>query len=406
MMSKKTKYILIGSVLVIICVIVTIMGVNFLKIKEEKRKIKNATIIVNLVEDKKVTFANKMKVSDFIVDINGEIVEDKEVDTVTLGEKDVSFEYVNEEGIKIPYSFQIEVVDDTPPVVWLGSTYNINTNFKGSLEEKILCADDYDDEPTCKIEGEYNTGEVGSYKLTFIAEDSSGNRTEVPFTLNVSKPKSGGSSYSSSKYKFDDAKADLGGEGVSFGIDVSSWQGDINFLKVKNAGVEFAMVRVGSKWGIDKDFFLDSKFERNMKGFNEVGIPVGTYFYSYARNEEEAKQEAEWLIDYLKDYKVDLPIAFDFEDWNNYNKYKMSIYRLNRNAEAFIETVRKAGYDGMIYGSLNYLNRFWNIEDKTVWVAHYTKNANYKDKFKFWQFSAAGRVDGVPADVDLDIMYK
>lgn len=403
-MKKKPLIICLSVIFAIIIItLITKFSIDYY----QKKRVENATIIVELIEDTNIPFASKTKISDLISSINGEIIENKEIDTTKLGEQEIKFEYINDEDIKVPYSFKINVVDTTAPIVWLGSTYSVTTSFTGTLEEKIMCADDYDDEPDCKIVGDYDTTKEGSYKVEFQATDSSGNKTTIPFTLRVTKPKTGGgSSGVPSKYLFTDAKQDLGGEGIKFGIDVSSWQGDLDFDKLKASGVEFAFVRVGSTKGMDGEFFLDSKFERNMEGFNRVGIPVGAYFYSYAKNEETAKKEAEWVIDHLKNYKVDLPVAFDFEDWSRYNRYKMSLYRLNRNADVFIDTLENAGYDGMLYGSLSYINKLWNTEDKTVWVAHYTRNASYKDKFKFWQFSAAGKIDGVPGDVDMDIMYE
>lgn len=84
----------------------------------------------------------------------------------------------------------------------------------------------------------------------------------------------------------------------------------------------------------------------------------------------------------------------------------MSLYKLNKNAEAFIKTIEETGYKGMLYGSLNYLNKIWDTKNKTVWVAHYTTKADYKDKYSFWQFTANGQVPGISGAVDLDIMYK
>lgn len=402
---KKKEIITLG-IIIATCILI-VLAIRFGLDVYEKEKIKNATIIVELIDDKKIPFNSKVKISDFIKNINGKIIDDKKIDTTKLGEKSINFEYINEENIKIPYTFNIEIIDNTPPEIWLGKSYSITTSFNSTLEEKIVCIDDIDDEPNCKIEGDYDTKKVGKYDLKYIATDDSNNKTEVPFTLYVNKPSnSSNSSYTPKKYNFIDAKNELGGKGKKFGIDVSSWQGDIDFEKLKNAGVEFAFVRIGSKWGMDGEFFLDSKFERNMEGFNRVGIPVGVYFYLYARNEKEAKKEAEWIIENLENYKVDLPIAFDFEDWSRLNKYKMSIYRLNQNARIFMDTLEDAGYKGMIYSSLNYINKIWDTENETVWVAHYTKNADYQNKYNFWQFSASGKVDGIYGDVDLDIMYE
>lgn len=404
---KEKKLIIALSVILVVFILSLGIFLAWRKIHRENL-IKNATIIVELKEDRNVPFDSKAKLSDFIVDLNGELCEDFSIDTTELGTKKIEFKYVNEENIEIPYSFEIAIEDKTAPYVLLGKNYSVTTNFSGSLEEKILCADDYDDEPICKVEGEYDTKTVGKYNLNFHAEDSSGNKTDIPFVLSVNAPSSGGSSGGPAigGFAFSTAQEKLKTGNVALGIDVSSWQGDIDFEKVKEAGVEFAFVRVGSKWGFDKDFFLDSKFHQNMKGFNEVGIPVGAYFYSYARNEAEAIEEAKWLLDNIKGYDVELPIAFDFEDWNNYNKYKMSIHRLNRNADAFIETVEKAGYKGMIYGSVNRLNKLLKTDDRKIWVAHYTTNADYSKSYKFWQFSASGRVPGINTAVDMDVMYK
>ncbi len=405
----KRKNVIIAC-LAVIGVFAVLAGSKFIitiydKAKEEER-IRNAIIEVELADDLTTGFDTKKHVSEFITSINGEITDDYEIDTTKLGTHEIEFEFVNEEGIKVPYFYEIEVKDVTSPFVWLSEDYYITTGFAGTLESKIICVDDYDDEPTCQVEGEYDTTVPGNYQLNFHAHDSHGNETDVPFVLHVSLPSSGGGQYVPNPDKFTEMRSLFKNENTALGIDVSSWQGDIDFQRVKDAGVEFAIVRVGSKWGADGEYFLDARFERNMEGFNEVGIPVGAYFYSYAKNEDEAREEAEWMIEKLQNYKVDLPVAFDFEDWSRYNDYKMSLHRLNRNAEVFIETLEKAGYEGMLYGSVSYLNRMWDTEDKTVWAAHYTTKADYKDTFKYWQFSSEGIVDGIAGYVDLDIMYK
>lgn len=406
-MKKKWLFAFLVAVFASSSVLATVKISGYLyEAKLQREREANATIIVDLKEDMLVPFASKAKVSDFITNINGEIEDDYEIDTSEIGKKEIEFKYLNDENIRVTYSYEVEIVDETPPLVWLSGSYSVTTNFSGKLEDKILCADDYDDEPDCTIEGEYDTTKKGNYDLKFVAEDSSGNQTIVPFTLKVTEPSSSSSTYNPSKYQFSSAIERFKTPSTSLGIDVSSWQGDIDFNRVKESGVEFAFVRVGSKWGMDGEYFLDSKFEANMEGFNKVGIPVGAYFYSYARNEDEAREEAKWVIDKLKKYEVDLPVAFDFEDWSKYNDYKMSLYRLNRNATVFIETLEDAGYEGMLYGSLNYLNKMWDKDYETYWVAHYTNNANYEGVYKYWQFSATGGVDGINAYVDLDIMYK
>lgn len=404
---KKFKYWGIIFVLFLLILILCFLGYKGFKYSKESI-IKNAIIKVELREDRNVDFDSKVKISDFIVSINGELIDDKEIDTSKLGEKNVNFKYINEEGIKVPYEFKINIVDRVAPIIWLGSTYSVTTSYSSTLEHDIMCVDNYDDEPYCHVEGDYDTTTPGNYNLVYVAEDKSGNRSEVEFTLNVSypNPDDGNTNYETEKYNFNDAKRDFAGEGIKLGIDVSAWQGDIDFDKVKNAGVQFAFVRVGSRVWETKEFFQDSKFEEYMEGFNRVGIPVGAYFYSYAFNEKEAKEDALWVISKLKKYNVQLPVAFDFEDWADYNEYKMSLYRLNRNVTVFIETLESAGYEGILYGSASYMDKIFNTAGKEIWVAHWNRNVSYKDVYKYWQFSSIGEVDGINGNVDLNIMYE
>lgn len=376
----------------------------------QNMRIKNATVIVDLKDDLEVLFnTDNVVVSSFISNINGKIVDDFVIDTTKIGEQEIRFEYINDEKIRIPYSFKIVIVDKVAPIVWLSNSYSVNVGFDGNLADKILCADDYDDEPKCEIVGEYNTEEAGDYNLNFVAEDSSGNKKSIPFTLHVveSKHVKPSKNPPSINYlDFNDMKEKFNEDFMSLGIDVSTWQGDIDFDAVKDAGVEFVFIRVGSKKTSTREYFVDSKFKQNLEGFKRVGIPVGVYFYTYAKDEEEAIEDAKWVLEQLDGIDLELPIAYDFEDWSRYNAYKMSLYRLNKNALSFIRTVEDAGYKGILYSSLNYLNNLWDTDGLNIWVAHYNTNADYKDKYKFWQYSASGRVPGINGQVDLDIMYK
>jgi len=391
------KFVILG----IIFIIVFFGGIKIYQIK----KIKNAIIIVQLQNDLNIEFATNVKISDLITNINGKIIDDKNIDTLLLGEKEVKFEYINDQNIKIPYSFKINVVDKIAPLVWLKGAFTVDKNFEGELVDKIICADNYDDEPSCHIEGYFDRSQVGKYNLKFLARDSSGNISEIPFVLNVVEPKKVNNNLKP-KTLFKDVVATHKSENTAIGIDVSKWQGDIDFEKVKESGVEFVFIRVGTKNGRGQEYVLDPKFEQNVKGFSKVGIPIGVYFYTYAQNEEESIKDAKWVIDKIKNKKIDLPIVYDFEDWNNYNKYKMSLYRLNRNAEVFIKTVEKYGYEGMIYGSKNYLESFWNTNNKNIWLAHYVNETTYKGNYNFWQLCNNGKIAGINGDVDINVMYK
>ena len=378
--------------------------------KEQQELLKRATIIVKLKDNLNVSFYSDVKVSDFIEEINGRIVDDYKLDTTKLGQRKIKFEYINEENIKIPYAYTINVVDDIPPSIWLGSTYSITTKYDGKLLEDITCADNLDDNPKCEIIGKYNTQEAGEYKLTFKATDSSGNVTAKEFTLKVKEPAENSGSSSSTTKKTRTIISDVikkhKNDNTAIGIDVSSWQGDINFQKVKEAGVEFVFIRVGSTKGINGKYFVDKQFVDNIKGFNEVGIPVGIYFYSYANSKKSAIADARWVIDQLKGYKVDLPIVYDWESWSFYNEFHQSFYSTSMNAKAFLDTVEKAGYDGMLYSSANYLKKVWYDIDYPVWLAHYTTQTNYQGKYTYWQMCSNGKVPGISGNVDINIYYK
>lgn len=400
-MNKK-KIIIIISIVVGILLLST--GGYFLY---KYIRVKTAKVEVKLSEKLEANFADTLRVSSFIESINGKIVDDYVIDTDKLGKKTINFEFVNEDGIKIKYSYVIDVVDKEAPLIWLGKSYNVTKGSEDYLLDKIMCGDNYDNNPKCYIEGEYNLDEVGSYKLVFKAEDSNGNKAEKKFTLNVNESKKGGSNSNTEKVTTDFSQIvkDYKNDDTQIGIDVSKWQGDIDFSKLKASGVEFVIIRVGSSNGLNGENFVDSKFIQNIKNANAVGIPVGIYFYSYASTIDRAISDAKWIVEQIKDYKVDLPIAFDWENWGSFNKFDVSFFGLTNIAKGFMDTIKDAGYDAMLYSSKTYLENIWLPTSYPVWLAHYTKNTNYTGEYSFWQMCSNGRVDGISGDVDINIRY-
>lgn len=370
-------------------------------------RIKNAKIEVVLEDDLTLEFTDTKKVSEFIKSINGKIVDDYIIDSTKVGEKEIKFKFINEDNIKLDYAYKITIVDKIAPVVWLSSNYNVVKGSKDNLTEKILCGDNYDSNPECIIEGTYDLNTVGNYPLVFKATDSSGNITEKNFTLNVYEP-TGNTNYQNQKTYtyFNEVVSEYKKENTKIGIDVSGWQKDIDFEKIKNAGVEFIIIKVGGTKGTNADYYVDSKFIQNIENANKYGIDVGIYFFSYASTSKEAIRDAKWLLKQIKDYDVSLPIAFDWEDWNNFNSYNLSFFGLTSMAEEFLKTVENAGYKGMIYGSKSYLERIWLPTKYDVWLAHYTNKTNYEGNYKFWQICDDGIIDGIDGYVDIDIMYE
>lgn len=398
---KNKKLILIISIVVGI-ILLSVGGFLLYKYIE----IKNAVVKVVLKDNLEADFADTLRVSSFIESINGKIVDDYYLNTDSLGKKKIDFEYINDDGIKIKYNYEINVVDREAPLIWLGKSYNVTRGSEDNLIDKIMCGDNYDNNPECVIEGDYNLDNVGSYNLVFKATDSSGNVSKKKFILNVNEASSKKESNGvKSVTEFSDVIKDYKNDNTQIGIDVSKWQGDIDFSKLKSAGVEFVIIRIGSSTGINGENFIDSKFIQNIKNANSVGIPMGVYFYSYANSVDRAISDAKWIIENIKDYKVELPIAFDWENWGSFNTYELSFFGLTNIAKRFMDTVKDAGYDAMLYSSKTYLENIWMSVDYPVWLAHYTKNTNYAGDYSYWQICSNGRVDGINGDVDIDIRY-
>lgn len=393
----------IKKVITIVLLLILVVIVSALLYNDYR--IKHAKIDVQTIENLNIDVYSKIKLKDLIKSMNGKLIKNKTINTTKIGKQTIKFEYINDENIKVSYSFDINVVDNIAPILSEIKTITLTKGYDGKLENKIFCADNYDDNPKCEIIGDYNLNEVGTYNITYKATDSSNNETTIPLTLNIIEKENNIKPQEPTTTNFEDIKNKYKKENTKIGIDVSYHQGDIDFQKVKDAGVEFAFIRIG--YGYDKEGknVLDSNFIKNIKGFNEVGIPVGIYFFSYAENDKEAKKQAQWVLKKIKKYKVDLPVVFDWENWTNYQDYNLSLYHLNSLANTFIKTVEDKGYKGMLYSSKNYLQYAWK-DNYNVWVAHYNENVNYENIYNLWQICDDGKVDGIDKTVDIDIMYE
>lgn len=180
-------------------------------------------------------------------------------------------------------------------------------------------------------------------------------------------------------------------------MDVSSYQGTIDWSKVAMDDVSFAFIRCGNtKSG------PDDKYEYNVTNALANGIEVGIYYASYAPNEEVAKMEALYAINCAAGKNITLPIVYDVE-----GKALASLggEQLKKNVKAFCETVRAAGYTPMVYSSKSFLNTYLGTPDCDIWVARYGDLNDYGKKCRFWQCSSHGMVMGIEGRVDLDFQY-
>lgn len=187
------------------------------------------------------------------------------------------------------------------------------------------------------------------------------------------------------------------------GIDVSKWQGDIEWAKVKADGVQFAMLRCGTgAKGGSKDKF----FEQNYKQAREHGIFLGAYYYTYAKTVDQAKRDADNVLEWIKGKKFEYPIVFDIEDSTQANLGKTKISAI---IKAFCEKIEKAGYYVMVYANKDWLENRIDEEVKTkydVWLAQWTNKPTYKGNYGVWQYTSKGKVNGISGNVDMDISYK
>lgn len=361
---------------------------------------------VLLKANRTMAFGEKRKVSDFLDNLNGTLVEDIEIIPDELGDMEVTFDYVNIKNKKRTIHFKVKVVDTTAPKIYGSDMYTVPVGYEGDLTDLILSGDDLDDNPQREIVGNYNINRVGRYNVEYVVTDAGGNQSKHSFVLNVTRPTTNNTPQTPSdsvgikeiikKHKTDKTK---------IGIDVSQWQGEVDWRSVKESGVEFAFVRIGYQAGFDEEYVLDPYFEANMKGATEAGLPVGVYFYSYANSVDEAQKQAEWIVEKIKDYPVELGIAFDWESWSEFNQAGMSFRTINKVATAFLDTVEKNGYKGLLYSSKVYLERIWDVPGYETWLAQYYDRVTYNGAYRYWQLSNSGRVDGIYGDVDVNIMY-
>lgn len=203
---------------------------------------------------------------------------------------------------------------------------------------------------------------------------------------------------------------------LSYGVDVSHWQGTINWAKVKNAGIDFAIIKLGGRSiGAAGNVYMDGRYTYNISQALANGVKVGVYFFSQAITEQEAVEEASVVLANIKGYKITYPIVFDWEDGANFrgNKANLTKEQYVNIVKAFCETIENGGYEPMIYG-----NKYSTMVKYAVpalsgtykfWLASYTNDLNtppnYSGTYQMWQYTSSGKIDGIPGKVDLNVAY-
>lgn len=324
------------------------------------------------------------------------------IDTSEIGDFEITVSYTFENELyEHPVSYN---VSDTMAPVLLNSGEGayVERGEKFDLSDYVGFADNYDRTPELTYTGHIDTNTCGVYTLTATAEDSSNNKTTWDLSLivvnEIPEPDD-----DNTRRTFDSVTMEYAGENVCFGIDVSKWQGDIDFQAVKNDGCSFVIMRIGTYYD---EYAEDAYFRSNFEAAKAAGLDVGVYIYTTANTEEEIRDNARWISQTLDGEKLDFPVVFDWESFSNFQQYEMSINDLNYYFECFADELSSLGYSAMLYSSKNFLNNFWyEHEDYPKWLAHYTSETDYTGEYSMWQLTCYGRIDGIAGDVDFNILY-
>ena len=191
---------------------------------------------------------------------------------------------------------------------------------------------------------------------------------------------------------------------VARGIDVSNHQGTVDWNKVKAAGIDFAILKVGPVYGKP-----DDSFERNAAECERLSIPYGVYYYSYARSVEDANKEADRTLAWLGGHHPSLPVYYDLEDSYILQDPNFSKDKLAQIAQAFCNRMEAVGFKSGIYANLNWLNNYLDspsLSGYDHWVAQYNWRCDYAGSYSFWQYSSNGNVPGVNGRCDMNYCFN
>ncbi len=194
------------------------------------------------------------------------------------------------------------------------------------------------------------------------------------------------------------------------GIDVSSHQNEIDWPKLAEAGVEFAIVRVGYRGYTDGNIFPDSRARENLSGALNAGLDVGIYFFSQAITEEEAREEARFVLEAIEGYEIRYPVLYDWEGIQAEARTdQISGEEMTRFAQAFCEEITQAGYRAGVYFNQSYgYNSFdlYELRDYDFWLAEYADTQSFAYEVQLWQYDCEARLPGIECTVDLNLCYR
>lgn len=367
---------------------------------------KEVTTIIEVEDNLTFLYGQKVKLYDIINIIDGSITDNNYyINTDELKEYEITVNYKNSNRKKQQYKLKYEVIDNLKPVLSVPKDMYFIKDSEINIMKKIFLGDNADRQVSYEIIGDYDNKTVGNYELEIKAIDDSNNEITKQTTLHVIEnnpskitPTDGiPLEYYIKNYKKDNNM---------IGIDISHYQKEIDFNKIKNAGVEFVMIKMGQGPNNDGVMSIDEYFEQNYTKAKEANLKIGVYIYSNATTQDEVDIQIKWVKELLKDKQIDLPIAYDWESWNSFYACNLNFADLNNIANKFLQSLNYSGYDVMNYGSKYYLSDIWDTNYYYTWLAQYSETTTYEKGYKMWQLSNTGLVDGIDTLVDIDIMYN
>ena len=319
----------------------------------------------------------------------------------------------------IPSSLHMDPpeVDTTAPVfISYPRTIQLLKGKEFVAQDYVGYIDDVDRDVDFKVTGTVDVNTVGDYPIKMTITDDAGNSKTIDVTVKVyvkkqatkkptssSSSKPGSTTTKAKKTTFEDLKKKYETENAFIGIDVSKYQGNINFQKVRDAGCNFVILRAAifnnGKFG------LDSKFEQYYKDAKAAGLLIGVYYYSVDNTTALMKQHCAELAAALKGKQIDFPVAYDFEKWKGFQNLKMNSSDLNNMFYLFCSEMESYGYEAMIYANPYFLRNWFRPGGHKIWLADWKTQPSWEGTIHFWQFSASGRIAGINGNVDVDVYY-
>ena len=405
--KKKKKYGHLKALLILIIVLAAAIAGTTAYVY----KTAYDSLMVTFTEESPVVEFGESHLSmDYVKESGGDVYPEADyLNTEVTGKAEMKFtaEKPLFGGLLTPskeFTLSYAVVDSVPPLkIWSGDGTVLQSGTEFNINDVIAYGDNADPTPLVSVDGEVDMEKSGKYPLHVKVTDSSGNSTEWDLKVTVADEMPYYDD-TTERTDFADFVSANKGNGRSFGIDVSAWQDEIDFKAVKKAGCEFVIIRIGYTY--DGELNIDKNFYQNIQGARAAGLKTGVYLYSTDTTEEQVRKNADWIIDTLGGKNLDLPVAFDWEDFGNFQDYGMSFHELNKLYDVFADQMAQDGYGCMLYGCKNYIENVWEKTDvRPVWLAHYIEKTDYEGPYMLWQASCTGRISGISGDVDMDILY-